>query len=208
MIELCVQHGLDDRATSRVWRIKPGVAITRPRRPSTASRWPSSTGARRSRAYADEIAQVFANADVIVGYNLSFDIDMLQAEYARIGKPPLDSGARRSSMRSGCGSSASRAACSTRTAGSSATSSRRRTARPPTSRRPAACSLACCKHFNLEGQDWDQIATVCDPQACELGRAVASPALGGRGHRARVRQAHGRPLHELAAVPTAASCAG
>ena len=29
-------------------------------------------------------------ADVIVGYNLSFDIDMLQAEYARIGQPLLD----------------------------------------------------------------------------------------------------------------------
>ena len=33
---------------------------------------------------------VFADTDVVVGYNIAFDIDMLQAEYTRIGKPMLD----------------------------------------------------------------------------------------------------------------------
>src|SRR5947208_1127801 len=37
-----------------------------------------------------EPAAAFAETDVIVGYNIAFDIDMLQAEYTRIGKPLLD----------------------------------------------------------------------------------------------------------------------
>jgi DNA polymerase-3 subunit epsilon len=40
-------------------------------------------------ACADEIVQVFAEAGVIIGYNLAFDIDMLQAEYERLARPPI-----------------------------------------------------------------------------------------------------------------------
>ena len=39
---------------------------------------------------ADEILAIFASAQVVVGYNLAFDIDMLQSEYERLRRTGLD----------------------------------------------------------------------------------------------------------------------
>jgi DNA polymerase-3 subunit epsilon len=90
VIELCIQRGLGNGAPSQTWRIKP----TAPIHPGaqavhgiTAADLEDCPGFG---AVADAIAAVFAETDVIVGYNLAFDIDMLQAEYTRCGKPMLD----------------------------------------------------------------------------------------------------------------------
>lgn len=90
VIELCVQHGLDDTAQSQVWRIKPAVAIHPAAQNVHGISIDDLADCPSFADYADEIAAVFAAADVIVGYNLSFDIDMLQAEYLRINRPQLD----------------------------------------------------------------------------------------------------------------------
>jgi len=90
VIELCVQHGLDDKAQSQVWRIKPSVAIHPAAQNVHGITIEDLASCASFAEYADEIAAVFAAADVIVGYNLSFDIDMLQAEYLRINRPQLD----------------------------------------------------------------------------------------------------------------------
>ena len=101
VIELCVQRGLEDDAPSRDLADQAvGRRSTQARRPSMASPHgrarglPVVRGGARTRS-----RRCSRSAEVIVGYNLSFDIDMLQAEYARIGKPLLDfSTARRSSI--------------------------------------------------------------------------------------------------------------
>ena len=89
IIELCVQRGLDSSDTS-TWRIKPAVAIHPGAQAVHGIAIEELADCPEFRELADAIALVFANADVIVGYNIQFDIEMLQAEYARIGRPPLD----------------------------------------------------------------------------------------------------------------------
>ena len=89
VIELCVQFGLEG-GSSQTWRIKPAVPI--------------SPGAQAVHGIAIEdlevcppfgqvagaIREMFDRAEVLVGYNLAFDIEMLQAEFSRIGQPLLD----------------------------------------------------------------------------------------------------------------------
>ena len=94
IIELCLRLGLGEGAESRTWRIKPEVSIH-----------PEATGVHGITAedvancpsFAD-VAPAFMPlifmADVIVGYNVAFDLDMLQAELARAKIPPLDLGGK------------------------------------------------------------------------------------------------------------------
>jgi DNA polymerase-3 subunit epsilon len=90
IIELCVQHGLANEATTRTWRIKPAVPIQAAAQAVHGIAMEDLEGCPPFVACADDIVAVFADAEVIVGYNIAFDIDMLQAELARAGKPPLD----------------------------------------------------------------------------------------------------------------------
>ena len=90
VIELCVQHGLDAGAPSQVWRIKPSAPIHPGARALHGISEEDLATCPTFADLADEIAAVFATAEVIVGYNIAFDIDMLQAEYARLGRPSLD----------------------------------------------------------------------------------------------------------------------
>jgi DNA polymerase III subunit epsilon len=163
VIELCVQHGLDHTAHSRTWRIKPGVPI-HPAAQAVHGITTSDLADCSSFAeYADEIAMVFAGADVIVGYNLSFDIDMLQAEYTRLGRPLLDLTGKKivdafrlwqqceprslqHAHRRFVGDEF--AAAHTASADVAAT---------------GRVLVGMLRHFGLDGQEWGQIASVCDP---------------------------------------------
>lgn len=90
VIELCVQYGLGSGAPSRTWRFKPSVPIHPGAQAVHGISIEDLEDAPPFAACADEIAQVFAEARVIVGYNLAFDIDMIQAEYERLSRPPID----------------------------------------------------------------------------------------------------------------------
>jgi len=90
IIELCLQLGIGANSESRTWRIRPSIAIH-----------PEATGVHGITAadlvscalFADtapEFMPLIVEADVVVGYNVSFDIDMLQAELVRGQIPPLD----------------------------------------------------------------------------------------------------------------------
>src|SRR5258706_9495326 len=71
IIELCVQCGLDDDASSHVWRIKPAVAI---HPGAQAVHGIAMDDLAACPTFADvsaAIAVVFADAEVIVGYNLA-----------------------------------------------------------------------------------------------------------------------------------------
>jgi len=90
IIEICLRFGLGQDAASRTWRIRPEVPIH-----------PEATGVHgltmedvatcpTFAVVATEFLPLIAGADVVVGYNVAFDLDMLQAEMARAKLPPLD----------------------------------------------------------------------------------------------------------------------
>jgi len=90
VIELCVQHGLADDARRSIWRIRPAVPIDPAAQAVHGISMDDLAACPTFAEVADEIAAAFANVDVFVGYNLMFDIDMLNAELARVGKPAID----------------------------------------------------------------------------------------------------------------------
>jgi DNA polymerase-3 subunit epsilon len=201
VIELCVQHGLDDTAKSQVWRMKPAVPIHPAAQAVHGITMADLADCSPFGAYADEIAQVFAAADVIVGYNLSFDIDMLQAEYTRLGKPLLDLSGKQivDAFRLW-------QQCEPR---SLQHAHRRFVGEEFASAHSASADVAATgrvlvgmlRHFNLHEQDWSQIARVCDPgRASWVGpsrhlRWENDVIVLGFGKHA------GAALHELAAGP-------
>jgi DNA polymerase-3 subunit epsilon len=90
IIELCVQRGLEDDAPSRTWRFRPDVPISPGAQAVHGIAMEDLIDCPSFSACLAEVAAVFAEADVVVGYNLAFDIDMLASEYERCGWPPLD----------------------------------------------------------------------------------------------------------------------
>lgn len=93
VIELCVQFGLDGAAgpgSQTTWRIRPDVPISPGAQAVHGITMEDLAVCPRFGQVAGVIREVFDEAEVLVGYNLSFDIDMLQAEMDRIGQPRLD----------------------------------------------------------------------------------------------------------------------
>jgi DNA polymerase-3 subunit epsilon len=86
IIELCVQFGLDHEAPSRVWRIRPSVSIQPEAQAVHGISMEELSGCPSFGEVADDVRELFAHALVLVGYNLAFDIGMLQAEFDRIGQ--------------------------------------------------------------------------------------------------------------------------
>jgi DNA polymerase III subunit epsilon len=201
VIELCVQHGLDDRATSRTWRMKPNVAIHPAAQAVHGITMEDLAECPPFAAFADEIAEVFRTADVIVGYNLSFDVDMIQAEYGRIGRPPLDLSNKKIvdafRLWQQCEPRSLQHA-HRRFVGDEFASAHSASADVAATGRVLVGML---QHFKLADQDWGQIAHVCDP-----GRASwVGPSRHLRWENEVIVLGFGKhmgaPVHELAAGP-------
>lgn len=201
VIELCVQHGLEPGANSQVWRIKPAVPIHPAAQQVHGISIEELAGCPPFEAYADEIAAVFAVAEVIVGYNLSFDIDMLQAEYARIGRAPLDLSNKKIvdpfRLWQQCEPRSLQHA-HRRFVGDEFASAHSASADVAATGRVLVGML---RQFELEDRDWGQIASVCDP-----GRASwVGPSRHLRWDGEVIVLGFGKhmgiPLHELAAGP-------
>ena len=210
IIELCVQRGLSlhdpEAGVVTTWRIKPAVAIHPGAQAVHGISSADLEGCPSFADVADAIAEVFANADVIVGYNVTFDIEMLQAEYARLGpehalaidffgggKQIID--AFRLWQQ-----------CEPR---SLQHAHQRFVGNPFEAAHSASADVAATgrvlagmlKHFKLDDRDWPQIANVCDPgRASWVGPSrhlrwdgdVIVLGFGKHG---------GAPLHQLAAGP-------
>ena len=84
VIELCIQFGLEPGARSRTWRFRPTVPISPGAQAVHGISLEDLADCPPFADCAEEISAIFAEAQVIVGYNLTFDIDMLQAEYERL----------------------------------------------------------------------------------------------------------------------------
>jgi DNA polymerase III subunit epsilon len=90
VIELGVQLGLGSAAQNRTWRFRPDVPIHPGAQAVHGISMADLEGCPSFRDCLDEIAALFEGAQVIIGYNIAFDIDMLQSEYERAGRRPLD----------------------------------------------------------------------------------------------------------------------
>ena len=163
VIELCVQHGLGEMPPSQTWRIRPAVPIHPAAQAVHGITMADLEHCPPFAAFADEIAAVFASADVIVGYNLSFDIDMLQAEYTRIGKPLLDLNGKQIvdafRLWQQC-EPCSLQHAHRRFVGDEFAAAHSASADVAATGRVLVGML---RHFNLHEQDWGSIASVCDP---------------------------------------------
>jgi DNA polymerase-3 subunit epsilon len=173
IIELCVQRGLgdpkddDEEEAAWTWRIRPAVAM---QPAAQAVHGISMAELEDCPTFADvahEIAAVFATADIIVGYNVAFDIAMLQAEYARL---PEDHACRALDLTGKQIIDALRLwqKCEPRSlqhahqrfVGDQFAAAHSARADVAATGRVLAGML---KHFGLESLDWNQIAIVSDP---------------------------------------------
>jgi DNA polymerase-3 subunit epsilon len=165
VIELCIQRGLDEGATSQVWRMKPTVPIHPGAQAVHGITAEDLESCPAFGELADEILAVFAEADIVVGYNLAFDIEMLQAELTRIGRPLLDLTAKKIvdafRLWQQCEPRSLQHAHQ-RFVGNGFASAHSASADVAATGRVLSGML---RAFQLDGQDWDQIALKCDPQA-------------------------------------------
>lgn len=198
VIELCVQHGLDGLGRSQTWRIRPTVPIHPAAQAVHGITAEELQSCPTFEAYADEIVKVFTAADVVVGYNIAFDIDMLQAEYARLGRPLLDLSAKKIvdafRLWQQCEPRSLQHAHRRFVGDEFAAAHSARADVAATAR----VLVGMLDHFKLDG-DWAQIASVCDP-----GRAHwvgPSRHLRWEGEMIVIGfgKHNGVPVHEIAA---------
>jgi DNA polymerase-3 subunit epsilon len=201
IIELCVQLGLADDAPHQTWRIRPTVPIHPGAQAVHGISEDELVGCPAFAELADAIVAVFADADVIVGYNLAFDIEMLQAELARAGRPLLELGNKQIvdafRLWQQCEPRSLQHAHQ-RFVGAEFACAHSASADVAATGRVLAGML---RAFHLDGQDWAQIAHVCDPgRASWLGpsrhlRWEGDVIVLGFGKHANA------PLHEVAGGP-------
>jgi len=90
IVEFAVQQGLEPGGYLKVWRINPGIPI-----PKAASAVHGITdedvrGEPPFPALVPVIRKIFSGAEVIVGYNVEFDLRCIDQELIRAGEKPLD----------------------------------------------------------------------------------------------------------------------
>ena len=181
VIELCIQHGLEDGAPNRVWRICPAVAIHPGAQAVHGIALADLEGCPSFAEVADEITDAFAAADIVVGYNLAFDIEMLLAEYARIARPAPDFASKKivDALRlwQQC-EPRSLMHAHQRFVGADFEAAHTASGDVAATSRVLAGML---RHFALEGHDWDSIAQKSDPLQGR-GSAAAASWVGPSRH--------------------------
>lgn len=90
IIELAVQAGLDAEAPRRCWRFCPSVPIDPASERIHGINAADLAAEPPFATCAAELHGMFTEPQVLIGYNVGFDLDMLQAEFRRAGLPPLD----------------------------------------------------------------------------------------------------------------------
>jgi len=204
VIELCIQRGLGDGAPSQTWRIKPTVPIHPGAQAVHGITLAELEGCPPFAEVAAEIAQVFAETDVIVGYNIAFDIDMLQAEYTRIGKPLLDLNGKKIvdafRLWQQCEPRSLQHAHQ-RFVGNGFSAAHSATADVAATGRVLSGML---RAFDLADHDWEAIACKCDPQYASRASWVG-PSRHLRWEGDVVVLGFGKhsnsPVHQIAAGP-------
>ena len=89
VIELCLQSGLAADATARTYRFNPGMPVSAGARAVHGITDEELKGEPRFAEKAAEIMTLFENAEVLVGYNLKFDLAFVQNEFLASGQQTL-----------------------------------------------------------------------------------------------------------------------
>ncbi len=89
VIELSIQVGLGEGAASHTWRFLPTVPINAEAQQVHGISLEDLQGEPAFAERAAEIVALLQGAEVLVGYNIRFDIDMVAAELKRAALPPL-----------------------------------------------------------------------------------------------------------------------
>ena len=90
VIELAIRKGLTPDSPSKTWLFRPSIPIP-PQ--ATAVHGIADEDLRDCPSFAehcDEIRDLLSNCDVLMGYNVHFDIDMLQAQLRRASRAEID----------------------------------------------------------------------------------------------------------------------
>ena len=86
IVELTCREGLHDGAESKTWLIKPDVEISADVVAIHGITAEDVADCPRFAEVADEIEAVLRKADVLVGYNVDFDLQFLKHEFKRMGR--------------------------------------------------------------------------------------------------------------------------
>jgi len=90
ILELGLRFGLGADAESRAWRMRPLVEI---HPEAVAVHGITREAVAECPLFGEAVSEflpLIEAVDVLVGYNVAFDLDMIQAELARAGRPPLN----------------------------------------------------------------------------------------------------------------------
>ena len=90
IIELCLQIGFDKNIEVKTWRIKPSVPISPSAQKVHGISLKDLEGCDDFKTSSTQFLDYFKKAEVIIGYNVEFDISFLQAELARNGLENLN----------------------------------------------------------------------------------------------------------------------
>lgn len=90
IIEFAVQKGLRNPSFERAWRIKPSVPVSPGAQAVHGISNEDLADCLPFQSLASTIRKIIDGSDMLVGYNLNFDIDMLQHEFQRIREKPLE----------------------------------------------------------------------------------------------------------------------
>ena len=86
VIELACKKGLDADGELKVWRFNPSVTISLVAEQTHGIRMEDLDREPSFKSCAAEILECFQWADVLMGYNVRFDIEFLEAEFRRAGR--------------------------------------------------------------------------------------------------------------------------
>ncbi len=89
IIELTIQPGLEGAAEAKTWRFLPDRPIARDAERVHGISMADLADCPRFGERAHEVRATLDSVDVWVGYNLRFDLEIVQAELVRAGVPPL-----------------------------------------------------------------------------------------------------------------------
>ena len=199
IIELSIQQGLADDSSQKTWRIKPSVPISPGAAEIHGITMEDLADCPSFHAVAGEIRPFFEQAEMLVGYNVSFDLEMLQSEFRRLRQPPLDLSKKlivdplqlwRQCEPRNLQEAYKRFVGGEFDEAHSAAADIAATGR---------VLVGMLESFGLKGKDWNEIADICQPdRALHIGPSHhfqwrdGVPVIAFGKH-------SGKPIHELAA---------
>lgn len=90
IIEIAVKQGLEEGVPPKVLRIKPSIPISKEAQAVHGIGMEDLRDCKSFSHYAQELQGMFDEAEVIIGYNVNFDLSVLQAELQRNGFAPFN----------------------------------------------------------------------------------------------------------------------